>query len=418
VPADEDAPGTALVLTPTLPPITGRDMQGVNRRLSIFLAALGGAGGPIRLLRLVPPQMVRDWADAPARLAEIESEFWGLQVEVILAPRRSRTETLYTHYASGIVDIARQPDFFPFGGATASAEIRRQLEAPTTLVFVHRLAAMCALLGSGAGYRRMFFDLDDVEHRMRLRHVTQKPFWPGKLAYALHIPAVMRAEFRGAALSRATFVCSEPDRKHLARLGMPRVAVVPNAVEAPAGAFALPAEPTILFLGLMSYRPNEEAAARLAERIMPLIWPRVPSARLLIAGHGSESLPGSQGGDSRITYLGFVPDLAALYARTRIVCCPLINGGGTRVKLIEAAAYGKAIVATPCGAEGLVFTDGTEILLRNDDAALAQACIALLWDDAACARLGAAARRAMQENYAMDAVVRGVRAMIEGRSGG
>jgi len=414
VPADEDARGTALVLTPTLPPTTGRDMQGVNRRLSIFLAALGSGGRPIRLLRMVPAEMVAAWADAPGRLNEIESAFWGRRVEVILAPRRSRAETLYAHYVQGIPTIARQPNFFPFGGAAVEAEIQRQLAAPTDVLFVHRLPAMCALLGSGGRHPRMFFDLDDVEHRMRLRHVAQKPVWPGKLAYALHIPALMRAEFQGAARAQATFVCSERDRAHLAGLGMKRVVVVPNAVAAPDSAMVVPRDKTILFLGLMSYRPNAEAVERLVRRIMPLVWAQVPAARLLVAGLGSESLSAAAGGEDRISYLGFVADLADLYARSRVVCCPLVNGGGTRVKLIEAAAHGKAIVATRCGAEGLVFADGAQILLRDDDAGLAQACVELLRDEALCERLGGAARGVMQANYAMDGVVQGVRKAIEG----
>jgi glycosyltransferase involved in cell wall biosynthesis len=176
----------------------------------------------------------------------------------------------------------------------------------------------------------------------------------------------------------------------------------------------VPRDKTILFLGLMSYRPNAEAVERLVRRIMPLVWAQVPAARLLVAGLGSESLSAAAGGEDRISYLGFVADLADLYARSRVVCCPLVNGGGTRVKLIEAAAHGKAIVATRCGAEGLVFADGAQILLRDDDAGLAQACVELLRDDAVCERLGGAARGVMQANYAMDGVVQGVRKAIEG----
>ena len=82
-----------------------------------------------------------------------------------------------------------------------------------------------------------------------------------------------------------------------------------------------------------------------------------------------------------------------------MVCCPLSNGGGTRLKLIEAAAYGKAIVSTSVGAEGLSFSDGAEILIRDDDIGIAEACVRLLNDDGLCARLGEAARTKAKSLY-------------------
>ncbi len=77
----------------------------------------------------------------------------------------------------------------------------------------------------------------------------------------------------------------------------------------------------------------------------------------------------------------------------------MVNGGGTRLKLIEAAAHARPMVATVLGAEGLRFEPEREILLRDDDAGFAAACVALLRDDAACARMGAAARRRAIDCY-------------------
>jgi glycosyltransferase involved in cell wall biosynthesis len=63
------------------------------------------------------------------------------------------------------------------------------------------------------------------------------------------------------------------------------------------------------------------------------------------------------------------------------------NSGGTRLKLIEAAAYTKPIIATPIGAEGLLFENDREILIRESDAQIAAACSRLLSDDAECVKL-------------------------------
>ena len=407
------AEATPLVITPTLPPTTGRDVQGINRRLSLFLKSIGDDSGPIRLLRLVPERIFQEWAGQGDRLDEIELDFWGRRVSVVLAPRRQRAETFYRHYIAGIPHAAQQPDLFPYGGDAVTSEIVSQLDRPTSLVFVQTLPAMCAMLQTGRRPQKMFFDVNDVEHRVRLRYAVQPPIWPGKLLYALHVPALFGVARWGAQLSGATFVCSQRDRDHLMRLGLRRVAVVPNAVGSLRSVPPLAAEPTILFLGVMSYGPNVEAVTRLIRKVMPLVWQAMPAARLLVAGDGSDGLPSACDGDDRIEYLGFVADLDALYARARIVCCPLTNGGGTRIKLIEAAAYGKPMAATPVGAEGLAFTDGEEILLRKDDAGLAEACVRLLRDDALCVRLGASANAKMRELYETSRIVSSVRAIME-----
>jgi Glycosyltransferase len=159
-----------------------------------------------------------------------------------------------------------------------------------------------------------------------------------------------------------------------------------------------------MFIGYYGYPPNADAAERLATRILPRIRAAMPEARALIVGKASNFLPSFGRGLPGVEYLGYVDDLAGLYARSRVVCCPLTNGGGTRVKLIEAASYARPMVSTRIGAEGLEFRDGAEIVLADDDEAIAAACLALLRDDARCAALGAAARQRMQACYAAPAV--------------
>jgi glycosyltransferase involved in cell wall biosynthesis len=84
------------------------------------------------------------------------------------------------------------------------------------------------------------------------------------------------------------------------------------------------------------------------------------------------------------------------------------------MKLLEAAAYGKPMVATRLGAERLDFVDGTEILLRDDEAGFADACLRLLADAALCARLGAAARRKVAQSYELSAVQQRIAGILLG----
>ena len=106
-------------------------------------------------------------------------------------------------------------------------------------------------------------------------------------------------------------------------------------------------------------------------------------------------------------------NLDPLYRRVRIVCCPILSGGGTRLKILEAGAYGKAIVSTTVGAEGLDLRDDQGIVLRDGGPAFARVCVELLRDPARCERLGAAAREAVARRYDRRKIVAHIRDEIK-----
>ena len=80
-------------------------------------------------------------------------------------------------------------------------------------------------------------------------------------------------------------------------------------------------------------------------------------------------------------------------------CAPILSGGGTRVKIIEAAAYGRPVVSTLIGAEGIEMEDGHEIFLRDDPRSFAEMCIHLLNDYEFCEKMGKAAHAAVVNKY-------------------
>ncbi len=393
-----------LVVTPITPPIPGRDVQAAYKRLGMFVRTIQRMGSSIEFLHLIPERFVPP-PEASDALVRDASEFWGFPVNVSVAPIDPRPETLWEHYGAGIFSIFSQPDFRPFSGQRQVAAVRACLGRQPDLVYVQYLSAMCPLLRCGQALPPTFFDLDSIDHMMRLRSVFHRPLWPGKLAYATHVPAIFAAERSAAARARATCVCSDLDRHHLRRLGIrSNIVVVPNAVPVRDKIEPLPAEKTVMFIGVYDYPPNLDAVERLVNRVWPAVRQRVPDARLLIAGRGGEHHPVFRQHVPGVEFLGFVPDLDALYARSRVVCCPLSVGAGTRTKLVEAAAYGKPMVSTRLGAEGLEFVPEQEILLRDDDAAFADACARLLEDDDLCAKLGSAAHSRMVSLYDMSKI--------------
>jgi glycosyltransferase involved in cell wall biosynthesis len=179
-----------------------------------------------------------------------------------------------------------------------------------------------------------------------------------------------------------------------------RVVVAPNGVDAAALTPSAPGQ-AALFVGLLSYEPNRDAMTWFARQVLPRLGPDGPE--VLVAGRepGPELLALARR-MPRLRLLGFVPDLAPLYARAGVFVNPMRGGGGTRLKMLEAMAAGKAVVSTTVGAEGLALTPGRDVVIADGAPAFADAVRALLADRADAERLGRAARALVEARYAWE----------------
>lgn len=268
----------------------------------------------------------------------------------------------------------------------------RCLERKPEAVFVHRLHSIYPVLSSGKVVQPVYFDLDDIEHRAYVRSLRQPPYWRSKFLQYLKVPSLICLERRAIARAKKTFVCSEGDRNYLMKkFHLPNVVTIPNAVNMPP-LYEPMITPTFLFLGTYKHAPNAVAADYLITKIWPNIKGAIPEAKLIIAGECPGNIKCFQRQHDGVEFRGFVNDLNALYREILVVCCPIQSGSGTRVKIIEAAAYGKAIVSTSLGAEGLDFIHGREIMLQDDPILFAQACIDLAKNISRCNEIGKAAR--------------------------
>ncbi|MGH2876253.1 MAG: glycosyltransferase, partial [Solirubrobacteraceae bacterium] len=180
-------------------------------------------------------------------------------------------------------------------------------------------------------------------------------------------------------------------------------AVVPNGVDvanfSPSDA---PTEPrTLVFNGILDYRPNLDAAHHLVEEIWPRVRARCPDSRLTIVGRAETA-------DLRrlrvrgVTITGEVPDVRPYLERAAVIAVPIRMGGGTRLKVVEALAMGKATVSTSLGCEGIEITDGKHLLVA-DNAEMFAARVTELFDDPVRRHaLGTAGRRLAEEAYTWD----------------
>ncbi|MGY4234697.1 glycosyltransferase involved in cell wall biosynthesis [Bradyrhizobium sp. USDA 4449] len=380
-------PVRALIVTGAEPPMPGRDVHAVYRRLGMFVTAVAATCDDVEMLHFAQPG---HWSFEKERneLNVMQSSYWGAKVSTIVAPANQFTPS-WSGHAKSMLSVGYQGRFAGLAGRQQVEAVHSRLHQQPALVFAHRLSAMIPILKLDGNLPPVFFDLDDIEHWLTVRAALDKQSSLRAYRRLVQVPAIIAAERSAARLARRTFVCSELDAAYLRRLGYGNgVTCIPNAIGVPEHPQPVAKEPTILFLGGYHFAPNADAADRLISRIWPMILSEHPEARLIIAGNSPQSLKSFNAAPPGVEFPGIVADLEALYRHTRIVCCPITRGGGTRLKLVEAAAYGKPIVSTAIGAEGIFLEDGKDILIREQDEAIAEACSRLLVNDALCARLG------------------------------
>ncbi len=388
----------ALVITPTTPPVAGKDVHAIYKRLRMFVQELGEMSDSVTMLHFVEPD-APEWKLDPCQLDRAQSSYWGTNVRVRLVAKRKDAIRWWQHLSSPYSVLSR-PRFYPYVGNEQVAAISSQLKEGHDLVLAHRMTGMAPFFRIKENSAPVFFDLDDVEHKVKIRTSLSSSTLVSKLFNLIQVPGIYFAEIKAAKIAAMTFVCSELDRRYLERLGMgSRVQAIPNALPIPEDVQGKQSDPTVLYLGNYEYPPNVLAAERLISNIWPKIARRKPEARLTIAGNRPDLIPAFSRNVPNVEYTGIVDDLSLLYQSSRVICCPITIAGGTRVKLVEAAGYGKPMVSTAIGAEGLGMTDNMEILIRDSDDDIADACVQLLGDEELCARLGSAARQRAKAVY-------------------
>lgn len=135
----------------------------------------------------------------------------------------------------------------------------------------------------------------------------------------------------------------------------------------------------LLFVAALGYGPNVHAARLLLADIFPEILRRCPDATLAIVGSDPPGwLVDAANREPRLTVTGWVPDVAPWLDAAQVVVCPLMVGGGIKVKVLEALARGCAVVATPIALQGLRHLPPGAVVECTDAPALADACVQLL----------------------------------------
>ncbi len=185
-------------------------------------------------------------------------------------------------------------------------------------------------------------------------------------------------------------------------------AVVPNGVDTD---YFTPSTadqtPSLIYTGGLTMFANLDAVMHFIRDIWPLITARVPGVQFHAVGrHPPQELRDAAAADPRINVPGFVDDIRPLVGRSAVYVVPIRVGGGTRLKVLDAMAMGKAIVSTTVGCEGIDVRPGEHLAVADTPEAFAETTIALLGDPARRAALGRAARAQAEGRYAWQHVGR------------
>lgn len=256
----------------------------------------------------------------------------------------------------------------------------------------------------------------NVEHLIwrRLSEVERRPW--RRLPLELEWRKMRRFEARACAGVDLTLAVSEVDCSMLSDAApSARVRAIPTGVDTTYFAPSASGEsaPRLVFTGSMDWYPNEDAMLHFMDNVLPRVRRHVPGTSLTIVGRRPSARLRHAAKDAAVEVTGTVADVRPFVADAAVYVVPLRIGGGTRLKIFEALAMGKAVVSTSVGAEGLPLVSGEHFVQADDPQTFADSIVALLADADRRRRLGSGGRRLVEERYSWPQVAREFTARCE-----
>ncbi len=352
----------------------------------------------------------RDAGDGARDIAEMKR--WCDEIIVLPPPERSKTQRLRDLLFSDRPDIARR---------LYSSEFAQRLSALVSdqrfdLVQFEGIEIACYLsllrgmntsarlvydaFNAEAALQRVIFDVDRGEPRR----------WPAAIYSLIQARRLAQYEHELCRQADGVIAVSDEDAAIL-RAFRPDacVPVVNNGIFADdyrcAGAQLELGEHALVFTGKMDYRPNVDAVCWFASDILPLIHRRVPDARLYVVGQKPHPRLERLRRHRQIEITGWVRDVQPFLCGASLYVAPLRMGSGTRLKLLEAMAAGRAVVATTTAISGMLPSVREVLVVADQPDQMASAIIALLQDPRRRQALGQAAQAFVKAHYDWSVII-------------
>ncbi len=261
---------------------------------------------------------------------------------------------------------------------------------------------------------RTMIDLDDVHFLGALENASMESDFFRKLVKTWRYKNLRRAELKTLDYVAAALVCSLDDAN---RLDHPKVHVVPNVFPDHGQLFrpfTARDSKTILFVGDLVYKSNREGLQYFIKKVLPLIHKEDSDVELQIIGRtvNGQSFPWAN--RPGVELLGTVDDVVPYIERAAIEVCPMLSGGGTRIKILESLSFGKPVVSTTIGAYGHHLSENAGLFRADSPEGMADLCLKLLGDLEWRKALGEQARRAVARDYSQEKVNEIIRNIVLG----
>jgi glycosyltransferase involved in cell wall biosynthesis len=320
---------------------------------------------------------------------------WGALDRLGVAVRAARRPSRITTQVRGVAHVRSAAG--RFWSAELAEAVRRAGDGrafDNVVVGYSHMAPYRPLVDA----RRSVLDLHNVESHLLRRLAGSRGPVRGLLPRAEAV-AMARLERNAVAAFDVVSVVSVVDRERL-RPWRDDVIVAPNGFD-PEPALSPAQEPVAAFVALMGWRPNVDAAVWLVRTVWPQVLERVPEARLLLVGRDpTPAVRGLAGPGVEVT--GTVPDVRPHLATARVALAPLLVGGGSRLKILQALGAGRPVVATPIGVEGLEHLVDRGVVVEATSEGFAAAAADLLRSPARAAQLGRLGRATVLRHHSWD----------------
>ena len=272
------------------------------------------------------------------------------------------------------------------------------------------LAGGLGSLGNGQGSPFTTLNAHNVEYQIAERMRDLETSLPRKLALGLHARNMRRFEARAFRDADMVLAVSGEDREQIdAMAGTGKAMLVENGVDV---AYYTPAgDPVgqgdnLVFVGSMDWLPNIDGMKWFVRDMLPTIRGVRPKTRLTIVGRSPHpDIRALHDPGAGVVVTGTVDDVRPFVREAGVVIVPLRFGGGTRLKILEAFAMGKAVLSTALGCEGILCEDNRHLRIEDHPQSFARRCLELMGDEAARRRLGMQGRDLALSRYSWDAVV-------------
>jgi len=165
-------------------------------------------------------------------------------------------------------------------------------------------------------------------------------------------------------------------------------------------------EECLVFTGSMDWQPNEDAVVYFCDQILPLIQAELPGVKFLIVGSNPGYRVMRLGKRQGVVVTGWVEDIRPYISNAGVFIVPLRIGGGTRLKILQALAMGKAVISTSIGCEGLNLQPNEHLLVADEPLQFAEGTVRLIRNRSLRRRLGENGKTFVQERYDWDVIVK------------